>query len=746
MQRITALLMFCLILAGELNGQWQILNEGVKGNLNAIDFVNEKMGWVAGDDGVLLKTEDGGQTWLPLPQDGNQDISIIDFLNNSIGWAVASDWTKDEEAIMKTTDGGQTWQIQKVITDTDIVNNSFGPIYVVDKNIVYALVIGYPDRTKILKTQDGGVSWKDISPNSENRNFNSIRFINSDTGFVAGSYSDTGGYYYGLILKTEDGGMTWTEKINNKLGTIDDLQFINDSTGFYLSGGLLYKTEDAFASWPTSALVDSTTWISLYHVFNNGTIYAIVSEGVMKSTNGGITWEKRVSINWSMDKICFSSPKVGFLIGGGTICRTMDSGDHWETQFLSYPFHDVHFVSKEKGFACGGTYDFHDRDGKIFVTHNGGKNWEINLNNGYVGSCFFVNDSVGYALTTSGYAVTVCGIIKTTDGGKCWQEIFSGSIANDEYEGMDIYFANEANGWVVGQERNLESGARVIIITTTDGGKNWTRNWFKESSNEQQRPYLKKIFFLDENTGWAVGDEGLIVKYTPQEQWQEKTKITDLPLHYVFFIDEYIGFMAGGYLYGDEDCLIFLKTINGGETWNQIQNVPSLIHDIYFSDNRHGWAIGSNRNYTGLILETTDGGEHWAVQVDNLIGPLNALSYRDNYLWAVGDCGLVLRLDLTTAVEDNQNQYLPSACQLFQNYPNPFNAGTVITYQLPVVSEVELSIYNLLGQRVSTLISARQNAGSYKLEWNTAGFASGIYYCRLQAGEFEQMHKMILLK
>jgi hypothetical protein len=83
---------------------------------------------------------------------------------------------------------------------------------------------------------------------------------------------------------------------------------------------------------------------------------------------------------------------------------------------------------------------------------------------------------------------------------------------------------------------------------------------------------------------------------------------------------------------------------------------------------------------------------------------------------------------------------------LNQNYPNPFNPKTVISYQLAVGSKVELTIYNLLGQKVATLVSAKQRAGQYQAEWDASGFSSGIYFYRLNAGNFQEVKKMVLLE
>lgn len=86
-----------------------------------------------------------------------------------------------------------------------------------------------------------------------------------------------------------------------------------------------------------------------------------------------------------------------------------------------------------------------------------------------------------------------------------------------------------------------------------------------------------------------------------------------------------------------------------------------------------------------------------------------------------------------------------------QNYPNPFNPATTINYQLPQSVQVELTIYNLLGQKVITLVSAFQTAGEKSVVWdgtNTAGqqVGSGIYFCHLQAGDYITSRKMLLAR
>ncbi len=89
---------------------------------------------------------------------------------------------------------------------------------------------------------------------------------------------------------------------------------------------------------------------------------------------------------------------------------------------------------------------------------------------------------------------------------------------------------------------------------------------------------------------------------------------------------------------------------------------------------------------------------------------------------------------------------LPQTFALHQNYPNPFNPTTVISYQLPVASTVSLKVYDVLGKEVMTLMNSRQNAGTYHFTLNGANLSSGVYFYRLQAGNFSQTKKMMLIK
>jgi len=99
---------------------------------------------------------------------------------------------------------------------------------------------------------------------------------------------------------------------------------------------------------------------------------------------------------------------------------------------------------------------------------------------------------------------------------------------------------------------------------------------------------------------------------------------------------------------------------------------------------------------------------------------------------------------IVTGIEDENE--IPKEFSLAQNYPNPFNPSTKISWQLPVSSHVSLTIYDVLGYEVKTLVDEYKPAGNYEVEFNASSLASGIYFYKIQAGSFVETKKMILLR
>jgi hypothetical protein len=89
---------------------------------------------------------------------------------------------------------------------------------------------------------------------------------------------------------------------------------------------------------------------------------------------------------------------------------------------------------------------------------------------------------------------------------------------------------------------------------------------------------------------------------------------------------------------------------------------------------------------------------------------------------------------------------IPVVFSLDQNYPNPFNPVTSIKYSIPKQSAVKLLVYDVVGREVATLVNSTLQAGNYEAEFDGTNLASGVYFYRIEAGDFKDVKKMVLIK
>ncbi len=101
---------------------------------------------------------------------------------------------------------------------------------------------------------------------------------------------------------------------------------------------------------------------------------------------------------------------------------------------------------------------------------------------------------------------------------------------------------------------------------------------------------------------------------------------------------------------------------------------------------------------------------------------------------------------VVTDVADEPIVTLPRQFQLHQNYPNPFNPTTAVSFETSSRLQVRLDVFNILGQTVASLVDQELPAGSHTVEFDGTPFASGVYFYRLKAGDYESTRKMVLLK
>jgi len=154
--------------------------------------------------------------------------------------------------------------------------------------------------------------------------------------------------------------------------------------------------------------------------------------------------------------------------------------------------------------------------------------------------------------------------------------------------------------------------------------------WFEQTSGTTHN--LNSVYFVDNNTGWAVGDSGKILNTTDGgTNWIPQTIDTMFSLYSVHFEDNNTGWTVGWDY--DLDVGVILKTTDGGTNWNYQTIDPNVYLSVYFTDNNTGWAVGSG----GTILNTTDGGTNWNPQTSGTWFVLRSVYFIDNDTgWAAG--------------------------------------------------------------------------------------------------------------
>ena len=280
------------------------------------------------------------------------------------------------------------------------------------------------------------------------------------------------------------------------------------------------------------------------------------------------------------------------------------------------------------------------------------------------------------------------GLYASTDGGHGWYEIDSARFHNDDV--LDLQMA-KINGDSVEFYMINSSG----ISFSTDFGDTWIRN---DSSNV---PGFTPYQLLHTSNDWFALDlQGVFKRDKSSGIWKQ---CTDIFGNNIVFGSATIG---ESIFLGVRNQGIYRST-DAGSTWVLADSFSVANFDIT------GLATDGINVYVGTGAEGL-----WHI-------PISAL-------------------DVTSVKNDGKN--IPSRIILSQNYPDPFNPTTHITYTLSKVSNVTLTVYDILGQQVATLISGKQEPGIHSVDWNALNVASGIYFYRIVAGNFVQTKKMVLMK
>jgi hypothetical protein len=166
---------------------------------------------------------------------------------------------------------------------------------------------------------------------------------------------------------------------------------------------------------------------------------------------------------------------------------------------------------------------------------------------------------------------------------------------------------------------------------------------------------------------------------------------------------------------------------------------------VYFTSLTTGWVVG----HPGTILKTTNGGVDWIPQKSGTRRALFSIYFVSSSTgWIVGQYGTILKTTdggVTFVGEDNKS-VMPEKYILSQNYPNPFNPATVINYSIPVTGNVKIDVFDLLGRKIKTIVNEEKSAGTYIVKFDASFLSSGVYFYRLQVGNFVSTKKMVIMK
>lgn len=516
--------------------------------LYSIEFINSSTGFVAKQyDSVVYKTINSGVNWQEIHFPYRATIDDIIFVNPLTGWMVAGQY------LYKSTNSGNNWFIQ--INDT--VNFYFSGNFL---NELTGWLCTYPNSYRIIKTTNGGSNWFPINYQLSYIPIE-LLFINENTGWFINEISNG-------LYRTSNGGINF----DFQLISVRDIEFINQTTGFAIGAEEIFKTTNTGINWLKMYSIAGYSYIYNIKPINYDTLLINGWPGLIyKSYNGGNNWiNYSPEISMTLNSVGFWDNMNGWICGDvGTFLKTTNSGVNWvnvQTGTINY-LRNPQFLNSSTGWIPSSM-------GFVLKTTNGGYNWTplytgsslfvysvsfINANTGWIAT-----DSAKIKKTTNGglnwftqYSITdrhfhkIIAVnadrifcigydsvfIKSTNGGLTWQ---NADTMYGYYYG-DIYFLNQNTGWVTSFNLNY-------ILKTTNSGDSWQRygndsayyfsydlrflneftgfrtnsmprkttnggiNWF--SLPLPINSFMSASYFVNENTGWTVGQYGNIYKTT----------------------------------------------------------------------------------------------------------------------------------------------------------------------------------------------------------------------------------------
>ncbi|MFA4818773.1 MAG: T9SS type A sorting domain-containing protein [Patescibacteria group bacterium] len=496
-----------------------------------------------------------------------------------------------------------------------------------------------------------------------------------------------------------------------------------------------------------------------------------------------------------LQDVSFADANNGTAVADLSTYRTTDGGHTWSVYpdwnmiWKSYTY--VHFLDNQVGWILG--YDAGE-PGYFFKSIDAGKTWQQVANpvNGLMYKMFWLNATVGYAFGAT-RGITFRGDTTGTNVGYVWKTTNAGTTWTAAAVGKPRWGFNDM--WMQPSGKGILIGG-YVMYSTSDFGNSWQKKNFLLQPNE----ILKKIYFFNEKDGlifsFKAENDGSYTRLYKTNNggitWQLWSEISKF---YIAFMSPVCvvnvnNIVLSGIYYNSIDTLDYhiKRSIDGGKTWQtELRNFDS--NDYMQTIKKFGntyWGVGAqiwrcdnvppiftinigdsiayvDSQYTQALKAVDVDGDQLTFR---LLGAPQFLSVADSYVKGIPrstDIGKYvikvevsdgkggkdtlsynLKVDFATGVEDELS--IPTKFSLSQNYPNPFNPSTTISYSVPTSCQVRLTVLDILGREIVTLVNEYKVVGTYEVNFSANNLPSGIYIYRLIAGQFSQTKKMTLIK
>jgi photosystem II stability/assembly factor-like uncharacterized protein len=685
-----------LILSSLAYPQWTRTNgpEGVAmsslANIDGIIYAGTQV------NGMYASTDDG-INWTAT-NTGIETLEVTSIVNKP-GYIFAGTFGG---GVYRTTDGGQIWIAPSNGENLAVLS------MVIDDSYIFAGTVG----NGVYRSSDNGVTWEQ----------NISVFLGYGAMCKSGNKVIASSSNY--TLESTDHGENW-----NYITQLDGAEIFS----YYCDGDTIiaggrnkiYKSIDNANNFTTINLNFPFGIVNIYSITAiEGTLFSATSyDGVYKSTDGGLNWSSANTGMGPKDVRAITATNVSTLISGTNyvgIYRSTDLGSSWNksiTGFLAGSSILSLLVSEPSVYA--GT-----RDG-IYRTYNNGDSWmKMAGTNDTINHCtvwgMCEKDGDIYAGTFLQFNSTV---YKSTDKGSTWSRSGTG-LPSD----LSFIFSMVTSG------NNLIASTDEGIYYSSDDGANW---------NLANIPsiYIPSVAVGGGNYVYAaVPSIGVYRSEDNGVNWIAVLQSPAIDYVEVAAIDN--NAFAGSFFEGAR------YSSNNGSVWFISNGFPSDASIFALGPVGDGMVLAGTDLAPSWIYASFDNGVSFSPYSEGLgeRASVEAFAVNDTFMFAGTDDHGVWRRLLPGIVSVQAESEIPQDFYLAQNYPNPFNPTTTIKYSIVSEEFATLKVFNAIGEELLTLVSEVKPAGNYEVIFNAENLASGIYYYRLNAGEFSAIKKMILMK